>query len=136
MKSLDSGTLIAVFQEMLGVWLWVGLAAALLATLGFVYVVLRDRGFVPARLLWSELAGGAGGIGTVLLIQAVTHSGFRDIGGPIDWVLVGLIFLAGAVGTIVGVYALAGLLGGRRVGDAAREGAGRKPSGRFVTLPR
>jgi uncharacterized membrane protein YhaH (DUF805 family) len=136
MKELDLATLVAVFQEMLGVWLWMGLAAAALATLAFLFVLVRDRGVVSSRLVWSELAGVAGGVAAVLIMQSVTNSGFRDIGGPIDWILVALIFLAGAVGTIVGVYALAGLVAGRRVGNAARESAGSERTGRFAPLPR
>jgi drug/metabolite transporter (DMT)-like permease len=121
MKDLDIGTLVAVFQEMLGPWLWIGLALAAVATLAFIYVVVRDRGFVPARLVWSEVVAVAGGIAAVLIMQAVTHSGFGDIGGPIDWVLVALIFAAGAVGTTIGVYAALGLLAGNKARRMARE---------------
>jgi hypothetical protein len=109
MKDLDLATLIAVFQEMLGPWLYVVAAAAVLATIAFFWVLLRDRGIVSGRLVWSEVLGLAGGVAAVLIMHAVTSSGFRDIGGPIDWVLTALIFLAGAAGTMVGVYALLGL---------------------------
>lgn len=110
MKELDIGTFIAVFQEMLGPWLYVAAAAAALATAAFLWVLLRDRGIVSRRFVWSEVVGLAGGVAAVLIMHAVTSSGFRDIGGPIDWVLTALIFLAGAVGTVVGVYALLGLM--------------------------
>jgi hypothetical protein len=109
MKDLDIATFVAVFQEMLGAWLYVAAAAAVLATLAFLWVLLRDRRIVSGRLVWSELLGVAGGVAAVLIMHAVTSSGFRDIGGPIDWVLTALIFLAGAAGTMVGVYALMGL---------------------------
>lgn len=109
MKDLDLATFVAVFQEMLGQWLYVGAAAAVVATLVFLWVLLRDRGFISRRLVWSEVLGLAGGVAAVLIMHAVTNSGFRDIGGPIDWVLTALIFLAGAAGTMVGVYALMGL---------------------------
>jgi hypothetical protein len=81
-----------------------------IATLAFLWVLVRDRGIVSGRLIWSEVLGIAGGVAAVLVMHAVTNSGFRDIGGPIDWVLTALIFLAGAVGTVVGAYALMGLL--------------------------
>lgn len=110
MKDLDIGTFLAVFQEMLGPWLWVLLAAAVLATLGFLLVLLRDRALRPRRLVWAEAVGLAGGIGAVLLMQAVTHSGFADIGGPADWVLVAMIFVAGGIGAMVAAYAALGLL--------------------------
>jgi hypothetical protein len=136
MKDLDIGTFVAVFQEMLGPWLWVGLAAAALATLAFAYVIVRDRGLVPARLVWSEVVAIAGGVAAVLIMQAVTHSGFADIGGPIDWVLVALIFAAGAVGTMVGVYALLGLVAGKRAWRAEREQGARAAGGRYAPLAR
>jgi peptidoglycan biosynthesis protein MviN/MurJ (putative lipid II flippase) len=110
MKDLDLATLVAVFQEMLGPWLYVAAAAAVIATLVFLWVLLRDRGLISRRLVWSEVLGVVGGVAAVLIMHAVTNSGFRDIGGPIDWVLTALIFLAGAAGTMVGVYALMGLL--------------------------
>jgi hypothetical protein len=110
MKELDIGTFIAVFHEMLGPWLYVAAAAAAVATLAFLWVLVRDRGLVSGRLVWSEVLGVGGGVAAVLIMHAVTSSGFRDIGGPIDWVLTALIFLAGAAGTTVGVYALMGLL--------------------------
>jgi drug/metabolite transporter (DMT)-like permease len=109
MKDLDLGTFLAVFQEMLGPLLWVLLAVAVLATLAFVLVLLRDQGLRPRRLVWSEVAGLVGGVGAVLFMQAVTHSGFADIGGPADWVLVALIFVLGAAGATVLTYAALGL---------------------------
>lgn len=110
MKELDPLVFLAVFEEMLGPWLWVGLAAGALALLGFLVVVLRDRGLEPRRLLWSELAALAGGVAALLAMQRVTHSGFADIGGPVDWVLGIAIFAAGALATLVAAYALLGLL--------------------------
>jgi hypothetical protein len=109
MKDLDPATFLAVFQEMLGPLLWVLVALALAGTVAFLVVLLRDRGLRPRRLIWAEAAGLLGGIGAVLLMQTVTHSGFGDIGGPADWVLVALIFGLGAVGAIVLVYAALGL---------------------------
>lgn len=136
MKQLDIATLLAVFQEMLGPWLWVGLAAAAVATLAFLFVLVRDRGLVAARLVWAEAAGVAGGAAAVLIMFAVTHSGFSDIGGPIDWVLVAVIFVAGAVGTIVGAYALLGLIAGRRASSAVSRGAARESAGRLAPTAR
>ncbi|MCC7427292.1 MAG: DUF5368 family protein [Alphaproteobacteria bacterium] len=109
MKEIDLATILAVFEEMLGPMLWVLVALALLATIAFVFVLVRDRGLRPRRLVWAEAAGVAGGIAAVLFMQFVTSSSFADIGGPIDWVLVAAIFAAGAIGTMVGIYALLGL---------------------------
>lgn len=110
MKDVDLATLVAVFQEMLGPLLWVLVGVAAVATLAFVAVLLRERGLRPRRLVWAELLGLAGGVGAVLFVQTLTHSGFGDIGGPIDWVLLLGIFAAGTVGTALGAYALLGML--------------------------
>lgn len=114
MKELDPLVFLAVFEEMLGAWLWVGLTGAAVALLAFLYVLLRDRGFRPRRLVWSEVAAMLGGVAAVLIMQRVTHSGFGDIGGPIDWVVGIAIFAAGAVLALVASYAALGLA--RRLG--------------------
>ncbi|MCU0889332.1 MAG: DUF5368 domain-containing protein [Rubritepida sp.] len=121
MKQLDLATLVAVFQEMLGWTLWAIVALAVLATLAFVYVLVRDRGVVARRLVWAEAFGVLGGAAAVMLMFAVTNSGLRDLGGPVDWLLVVGIFAAGLIGSAIGLYALFGLFAGapRR----AREGA-------------
>lgn len=109
MKEIEVTVLLAVFEEMLGVWLWLLILLAALALVGCVVVVLRDKGLRPRRLLWSEVAALAGGVAAVLAMQAVTHSGFRDIGGPIDWVVGIAIFATGAACALVGAYAAFGL---------------------------
>jgi hypothetical protein len=112
MKDLDLATLVAVFQEMLGWTLWAVVAASVAATLAFAYVLLRDRGVVPARMVRAELAGLLGGVGAVTAMFLVTNSSPRDMGGPIDWLLAVGIFVAGLVGATIGAYALLGLLAG------------------------
>ncbi len=109
MKDLDIATLLAVFQEMLGWTLWPLLLLAAAATIAFVFVLLRDRGVVARRLVWAEAIGLAGGVAAVLIMQAVTYSRFADLGGPVDWLLVVGIFVAGLIGSAVGAYAVMGL---------------------------
>jgi hypothetical protein len=109
MKDLDLATLVAVFQEMLGWAFWAIVAVSALATLVFVYVLLRDRGIVPARLVRAEALGVLGGGAAVVAMFAVTNSSVSDLGGPIDWLLALGIFLVGLFGTAVGAYALMGL---------------------------
>jgi|GEM_PF-99918 len=113
MKELDLWVFVAVFEEMLGPWLWVTVGAGALALVAFVYVLVRDRGIHPRRLVWSEGAAAFGGAIAVLVMQAVTHSGFADIGGPVDWVLGIAIFAGGAAATLIASYALLGLFGRR-----------------------
>jgi hypothetical protein len=112
MKDLDLATLVAVFQEMLGWTLWVGVALSVVATLAFVYVLLRDRGVVPGRMVRAELVGVLGGIGAVATMFLVTNSAPRDMGGPIDWLLAVGIFVMGLIGATIGAYALMGLFAG------------------------
>lgn len=114
MKDLDPLVILAVFQEMLGPWLGVGLAAGMLALAVFLFVVLREHGLRPRRLVWSEAAGLLGGVAAVLMMQRVTHSGFADIGGPIDWIVGITIFATGALVALVATYAVLGVA--RRLG--------------------
>lgn len=104
MKEMTLGTMIAVFEEMFGVWLFWGLvAAAAVITLAFVVALLRDRGLESRSLVRAELLAPVGAIAAVLFVQRVTSSGFSDIGGPIDWVVLLAIAVAGGVGlTILG----------------------------------
>lgn len=110
MKTLDLSVFISVLSEMLGPLLWILVAVAALGTAALVAVLIRDRGVSSARLVRSELCGLVGGFAAVGFMQAVTHSGLGDIGGPIDWILVALIWLAGAIGATILCYALLGLL--------------------------
>jgi len=129
MKDLDILVFVAVFQEMLGALLWAGLAAVAVILLGFAWLLLRERGLRMARLAWAELAGLAGGVAAILVMQGVTHSRFADIGGPIDWVLVAGIWLAGFVLATLAGYLVLGLLAGRGRG-ARRDAAAALPTER------
>jgi hypothetical protein len=124
MKDLDIWVFVAVFQEMLGPLLWVGAGVAALVTFLFVWMLVRERGLAAARLARSELVGLAGAVVAVLIMQAVTHSGFADIGGPIDWVLVALIAAAGFVAATMTAYVGFGLLDLRRPAALNRVAAG------------
>jgi hypothetical protein len=112
MKDLDLATLVAVFEEMLGWTLWPILAACVLATAAFLFVLVRDRGVVSGRMMRAELVGVLGGIGAVAAMFLVTNSSPSDMGGPIDWLLAVGIFAAGLVGATIGAYAVLGLLAG------------------------
>lgn len=109
MKDLDPMVFLAVFQEMMGPLLWglVALAAAGIAA--FAFVVARDGKLVSSRLVRSEVIGFLGGFAALALMAWVTVSGFTDAGGPIDWLLIGVIWGAGLVGTTILAYAVQGL---------------------------
>ncbi len=115
---------------MLGSWLWTIIAGAVVATLAFVWVIVREGRIAWHRLIWSQLAGLVGGIAALASMKAVTNSRVADLGGPIDWLLAVAIFVAGLIGTTVGVYAVLGVLGIARVlaGTGAEAAAGVRPS--------
>ncbi len=119
MQNFDPAMFVAVLYEMLGPLLWLIVAGSIAATAVFVWLLIRDRGLVSRRFVASELAGVAGGFAAVLFMQIITHSRITDVGGPVDWLLVALIWLIGAGGTTVLVYDLWGLWAGRaRTADA------------------
>lgn len=114
MKELDPWVFVAVFQEMLGPWLWILLAVALLVGLAFVVLVIREKTIVSRRLVRAELLGLLGGGLALVVMAKVSSSGFTDAGGPADWILIALVYGAGLVATIVLTYALMGWLSVRR----------------------
>jgi len=108
MKELDPMVFLAVFQEMMGPLLWVLVALALGGIALFVWVLVRDRKLIGDRLVRSELIGVLGGFAALALMAWVTVSGFTDAGGPIDWLLIGVIWGAGLVGTTILAYGVQG----------------------------
>lgn len=109
MSELDPIVLLAVFQEMLGaplLWLLIILGTA--TPLAFITLLLRERRLVSGRMLYSQAAGLVGGGLALILMARVSSSGFTDAGGPADWLLIGLIFGLGLVGTTLMLYSIAG----------------------------
>ena len=113
MKELEIGVFVAVFVEMLGPLLfWLLVAAAVAVTLGFVWVLVRDRGLDSRRLVRAQVVGVLGGVAAILFMQWITNSGFRDIGGPVDLMLVALIFVLGTIGAAILAYTVQAVVGG------------------------
>lgn len=110
MKELDPSVLLAVFLEMLGPMLWVILAIALLAIVGFVALILRERKIVSRRLVRAEFIGLIGGGIALVIMARVSSSGFTDAGGPADWFLIALVYGIGAVASTILGYAILGWL--------------------------
>jgi hypothetical protein len=113
MKDFDPYVFLAVFQEMLGPMLWVLVALAVVGLAVFAHVVIRERRLVLKRFVFAEVAGFLGAIGAVALMWGVTHSSLADAGGPVDWLLVLAIFVAGWAGALVLAYGFGGLLARR-----------------------
>lgn len=105
MKELTLETMIAVFEEMYGPALfWAMVIVAIIITLAFIFVLIRDRSIEGRYLARAELTAPIGAIAAILFVQYVTNSGFADIGGPIDVIVVMLTGLAGAGGLIFLAY--------------------------------
>lgn len=109
MKDLDPLVFYYVFSEMLGPLLWVLAVLALGGLVAFAMVLRCDGGLVSKRLVRSELIGVLGGFAALALMAWVTLSGFSDAGGPVDWLLIGVIWGIGLVGTTILAYTAQGL---------------------------
>ena len=115
MKDLTVETLLAVFEEMFGRGLfWTMVATAVLITLAYVFVLIRDRAMSMRKFLLAQLAMPFGAVAAVLFVQWITNSGLRDIGGPIDVIVLLGVAGAGAVGTAILVYTAQALMLGRK----------------------
>jgi membrane associated rhomboid family serine protease len=113
MQELDILVFVSVFVEMLGPLLfWLLVLAIAVVTAGFVWVLIRDRGLEARRLVRAQVVGALGGVAAVLFMQWITNSGFRDIGGPVDLLLVALIFVLGAIGAAIFAYTVQAVIGG------------------------
>ncbi len=114
MKTLDPLVFYAVLVEMMGPWLfWALVFTAAFGIVTFAWVFLRERGLSSRRLVIAEVLGLFGGVGALVLMAHVTVSGFTDAGGPVDWLLVGLIWGGGLAGATILSYAVMGLFARR-----------------------
>ena len=115
MKDLTFETLLAVFEEMFGRGLfWAMVVAAVLITLAYLYVLIRDRAMSMRKFLLAQLAMPFGAVAAVVFVQWITSSGLRDIGGPVDVIVLLGVAVAGAVGIAILVYTVQALLQGQQ----------------------
>lgn len=114
MKDLTLETLLAVFEEMFGRGLfWALVAIAAVITALYLYVLIRDRALSMRKFLWAQLSMPFGAIAAVLFVFAITDSALRDIGGPVDVIVLLGIAGLGAVGMAILVYTLQSLFRAR-----------------------
>lgn len=105
MKELTLETLLAVFEEIFGRGLfWAMVVAAAVVTGAYLYVLIRDRAMSMRKFLWAQVSMPFGAVAAVLFVQAMTHSHFRDIGGPVDVIVLLGVAAMGAVGAAILVY--------------------------------
>ncbi len=111
MQELTFETMIAVFEEMFGPALfWAMVIAAVVITVGYIYVLIRDRAVSWRKFLLAQLAMPVGAVAAVWFVMAITDSGMSDIGGPIDVIVMLAVAAAGAVGAAILVYTVQSLL--------------------------
>nr|CAD6609411.1 hypothetical protein RTCK_02179 [Rhizobium sp. TCK] len=111
MQDMTLETMLAVFQEMFGpVLFWILVLAAVVITLLYLYVLVRDRALSMRKFLMAQLSMPIGAIAAALFVQAVTDSHFRDIGGPIDVIVLLCVALLGAIGLAILVYTAQSLI--------------------------
>jgi hypothetical protein len=115
MQELTFETLIAVFEEMFGRALfWAMVAAAVLVTLAWLYVLLRDRALGMRQFLVAQLFMPVGAVLAVWFVMVVTDSRMANIGGPVDVIILLGIAAMGAVGAAILVYVVERLVLHRR----------------------
>lgn len=115
MQEITLGTMIAVFEEIFGRGIFWGMViGAVLVTVSFLFVLIRDRTVSWRKFLLAQLAMPFGAVGAVLFVQAMTDSGFSDIGGPIDVIVLLGIAGLGACGIAILTYTAEALIGSRR----------------------
>lgn len=105
MKELTIETLIAVFEEIFGQGLfWIMVAAALIVTIAYLFVLIRDRSMSMRKFLLAQLSMPFGAVAAVLFVQGMTSSHLRDVGGPVDVIVLLGVAAMGAIGTAILVY--------------------------------
>jgi hypothetical protein len=113
MEQLTFETMIAVFEEVFGPWLfWAMVIAAVIVTLAYLYVLVRDRALSMRKFLLAQLSMPFGAVAAVVFVQAMTHSHLSDIGGPVDVIVLLGVAALGAVGAAILVYTVQSLFRG------------------------
>jgi uncharacterized membrane protein YhaH (DUF805 family) len=114
MEQLTFGTMIAVFEEIFGgVLFWAMVVVAVVVTGAYIYVLIRDRSVSLHKFLLAQLSMPFGAVAAVVFVQAMTHSHLRDIGGPVDVIVLLGIAAVGAVGLAILVYTAQSLIRGK-----------------------
>jgi len=119
MQDLTFQTLIAVFEEIFGRGLfWAMVAAAVIVTLAYLFVLVRDRSVSWKKFLLAQLSMPVGAVAAVWFVMAMTRSHLSDIGGPVDVIVLLGVATAGAIGMAILVYTAEALIGtGRTTGE-------------------
>ncbi|MBS0124701.1 DUF5368 domain-containing protein [Thetidibacter halocola] len=122
MKDLTFGTILAVFEEIFGRWLFWGMvAAAAVVTLAYLYILIRDHSISWRKFLLAQVSMPVGAVAAVWFVMMMTHSRLSNIGGPVDVIVLLAVAAAGAVGIAILVYTAQSLLWPMRSDERARD---------------
>lgn len=111
MKDLTVDTLLAVFEEIFGVGLfWAMVVAAAVVSVGYFYVLIRDRSISWRKFLLAQLAMPVGAVVAVWFVLVMTSSKLSNLGGAVDVIVMLGIATSGAVGIAILVYTAQSLL--------------------------
>ncbi|MCC5971770.1 MAG: DUF5368 domain-containing protein [Pararhodobacter sp.] len=111
MEELTFSTLMAVFEEVFGRGLfWALVIVAGVITAFYLYILFRDRAMSMRKFLLAQLSMPVGAVAAVVFVLQVTNSRLRDLGGPIDWLVMLGIAVLGAVGFAILVYVVQSLV--------------------------
>jgi NADH:ubiquinone oxidoreductase subunit K len=128
MEELTFQTMIAVFEEVFGAGLfWAMVVAAVVVTVAYLFVLIRDKRVGMRKFLIAQLFMPVGAIAAVWFVMVMTDSALRDIGGPVDVIVLLGIAGVGAVGLAILVYTVEALFFRRMTADdtaSARGGLG------------
>ena len=116
MKELTLQTMLAVFEDMFGFWLFWALVAAVVAiTAAYLYVLIRDRHVGWRKFLIAQVFMPVGAVLAIAFVLWVTNSRMADLGGPIDVIIFLGVAGLGAVGIAILVYTVESLFFRRRI---------------------
>ena len=111
MKDLTFGTLIAVFEEIFGRGLfWAMVALAVIVTVGYLFVLIRDRAVSWRTFLLAQVSMPVGAVAAVWFVLVMTNSRPADLGGPVDLIVFLGIAIGGAIGAAILVYTVHSLI--------------------------
>ena len=105
MRHANLEILFSILVEMFGAsLLWGMLSGAAIIIAAFLFVLIRDHKLESRDLVRAEIWAPVGGILAILFLQFITESGFSDLGGPIDIIVLILTGCTGALGLTILIY--------------------------------
>lgn len=114
MEEFSLLTMLTVFEEMFGRWMfWSMVAVTVAITVMWIYVLFRDRSLSFRKYLVAQLSMPFGAVAAVWFVLWMTRSSLANIGGPIDVIVLLCVAVLGAVGLAILVYVAQSLLRGR-----------------------